>query len=161
MLMNGLYKSYFSHWLKTVTGRRALGKRSFWAGSALYRPRSWASFRGKYNESLRYLATISTEYLEKPALELSDSKCISIWMYRWYIKRLELLFKLAVSKTPQNRYRELVDANSLRDDDHQRYVIEKLQSLHDQLVNYDPTKLSLSTKSSSMVNIHSTYLIYI
>ncbi|KAF3152104.1 hypothetical protein TWF225_006341 [Orbilia oligospora] len=39
---------------------------------------------------------------------------------------------------PIDKYKELVSEGKLRDDDHQRKIVVKLQDLHDQLVNYDP-----------------------
>ncbi|KAF3188589.1 hypothetical protein TWF788_000338 [Orbilia oligospora] len=39
---------------------------------------------------------------------------------------------------PIDKYKELVSEGKLRDDDHQRKIVVKLQDLHDQLVNYNP-----------------------
>lgn len=39
---------------------------------------------------------------------------------------------------PIDKYKELVGEGKLRDDDHQRKIVVKLQDLHDQLAKYDP-----------------------
>lgn len=43
--------------------------------------------------------------------------------------------------TPTTKYDEMVQAKTLRDDQHQRSIIKILQNLHDQLASYDPPKV--------------------
>jgi len=44
--------------------------------------------------------------------------------------------------TPRTRYHELITQGVLRDDPHQRSIIDKLQLLHDQLATYTPPSIS-------------------
>ncbi|KAJ6515566.1 AFG1-like ATPase [Mycena sanguinolenta] len=46
-----------------------------------------------------------------------------------------------VSNQPLSQYRRLVRNGVLRGDDHQTRIIQKLQNLHDRLVNYDPPRI--------------------
>ena len=52
--------------------------------------------------------------------------------------------------TPMQEYEKLVKAGTLRSDDYQTQIIQKLQALHDALVVYDPPP---PLGASSLVNI--------
>ncbi|CAK5262488.1 unnamed protein product [Mycena citricolor] len=60
--------------------------------------------------------------------------------------------------TPFPRYRTLVKQGTLRGDDHQTRIIQKLQDLHDKLVGYDPPRVSPSPASSSGSSLFSRLL---
>ena len=51
--------------------------------------------------------------------------------------------------TPMQEYEKLVKAGTLRSDDYQTQIIQKLQALHDNLVVYDPSP----PLGASLVNI--------
>ncbi|KAJ6539659.1 AFG1-like ATPase [Mycena capillaripes] len=46
-----------------------------------------------------------------------------------------------ISNEPLPQYRKLVRSGALRGDDHQTRIIQKLQDLHDKLVDYDPPRI--------------------
>ena len=51
--------------------------------------------------------------------------------------------------TPLQYYHNLVDDGSLREDDHQTRIIQKLQRLHEELENYSPPPLPQATSEKS------------
>ena len=53
---------------------------------------------------------------------------------------------------PKSRYKELVAHGTLREDDHQKYIIGKLQNLHDQLKTYNPPLIPEPSHSMSVVS---------
>ena len=55
--------------------------------------------------------------------------------------------------TPLRHYQKLIDSGVLRGDDHQTRIIQGLQDLHDQLVDYQPPDIQISTPSNSLVCI--------
>jgi predicted ATPase len=60
------------------------------------------------------------------------------------------------SVDPQRRYEQLVDSRTLRSDEHQQRIIDKLQQLHSVLQGYDPPSLpepKLPSKVSK-ANLH-------
>lgn len=50
--------------------------------------------------------------------------------------------------TPLSRYNQLVEAGALRDDPHQRTIIEKLEKLHQELTTYHPPPIPTSSSTS-------------
>ncbi|TBU33108.1 AFG1-like ATPase [Dichomitus squalens] len=56
----------------------------------------------------------------------------------------------APAQSPLEQYRRLVDSGTLRPDDHQTRIIEKLQRLHDDLLRYKPPHISHSPPSPSL-----------
>ena len=54
-------------------------------------------------------------------------------------------------RTPQTQYERLVQAGSLRGDEHQREVVGQLQDLHDQLASYDRSSALTDRQGSSLV----------
>jgi protein AFG1 len=64
-----------------------------------------------------------------------------------------LKFDLVFSEsTPLQRYYKLVEAKTLRGDDHQTRIIQKLQDLHERLKDYDPPKIPDPSTSNSLVS---------
>ncbi|KAF7290943.1 AFG1-like ATPase [Mycena chlorophos] len=53
---------------------------------------------------------------------------------------------------PLTQYRKLVRSGTLRGDDHQTRIIEKLQGLHDQLTHYTAPEVSEPTPASSFIS---------
>lgn len=53
------------------------------------------------------------------------------------------------SSTPLEQYFKLVDSGTLKPDDHQTRIVQKLQRLHDEVLTYDPPAISSSSTSSS------------
>ncbi|KAF7355585.1 AFG1-like ATPase [Mycena sanguinolenta] len=62
-----------------------------------------------------------------------------------------------VSNEPLSQYRRLVRSGILRGDDHQTRIIQKLQNLHDKLVNYDPPRISQPIEPSLFSRIRSSF----
>ncbi|CAL1700466.1 unnamed protein product [Somion occarium] len=56
---------------------------------------------------------------------------------------------LAPSSTPLEQYFKLVESGTLKPDDHQTRIVQKLQRLHDELVTYKPPAIPPSASSSS------------
>ena len=54
--------------------------------------------------------------------------------------------------TPLQQYQKLIDSGVLRGDDHQTRIIQKLQDLHDELLNYDPPMIPYSSSENSFVS---------
>ncbi|KAK7054894.1 ATPase [Paramarasmius palmivorus] len=52
--------------------------------------------------------------------------------------------------TPLQQYQRLIDSGALRGDEHQTRIIQKLQHLHDQLINYTPPAIPADTPSNSI-----------
>lgn len=57
-----------------------------------------------------------------------------------------------VTLTPLRQYQKLIDSGVLRGDDYQTRIIQKLQDLHDQLVNYEPPQIPESPNSNSLLS---------
>lgn len=55
--------------------------------------------------------------------------------------------------TPLRQYQKLIDSGVLRGDDHQTRIIQKLQDLHDELLNYDPPMIPYSSSENSFVSL--------
>lgn len=55
--------------------------------------------------------------------------------------------------SPLRRYRSLVKSGVLRSDDHQTRIIETLQQLHDNLLDYDPPMIPELPSSNSLVSL--------
>lgn len=53
--------------------------------------------------------------------------------------------------TPLSEYHKLIEAGILRDDAHQTRIIQKLQDLHNKLVDYNPPKVPDVKTSHSLV----------
>lgn len=53
--------------------------------------------------------------------------------------------------TPLRQYQKLIYSGVLRGDDHQTRIIQKLQDLHDELINYDPPMIPFSSSENSLV----------
>ncbi|ESK96976.1 mitochondrial atpase [Moniliophthora roreri MCA 2997] len=71
---------------------------------------------------------------------------ISVRLFAW---RLEF-YSVASTTAPLQQYSRLIDNGTLRGDDHQTRIIQKLQHLHDQLVNYTPPSIPTDTPSNSI-----------
>lgn len=56
------------------------------------------------------------------------------------------------SLTPLRQYQKLIDSGVLRGDDHQTRIIQKLQDLHDELLNYDPPIIPYSSPENSLLS---------
>ncbi|KAF8204757.1 AFG1 family mitochondrial ATPase [Pholiota molesta] len=54
--------------------------------------------------------------------------------------------------TPLRQYQTMVDCGTLRGDDHQTRIIQKLQDLHDQLINYKPPPIPDAPVSNSLLS---------
>lgn len=52
--------------------------------------------------------------------------------------------------TPLDEYRYLLETGALQGDDHQTRIIQKLQDLHDKLIDYKPPRIPDITRSSSL-----------
>jgi protein AFG1 len=50
------------------------------------------------------------------------------------------------------QYLTLIESGKLRGDDHQTRIIQKLQDLHDTLINYDPPIIPDPSFSGSLVS---------
>jgi len=55
--------------------------------------------------------------------------------------------------TPRERYYELVAHGTLRADEHQKHIIGRLQSLHEQLVHYNPPTIPPIETGQSFVRL--------
>lgn len=55
--------------------------------------------------------------------------------------------------TPLRQYQRLIDSGVLRGDDHQTRIIQKLQDLHNELLNYDPPMIPYSSSENSFVSL--------
>jgi protein AFG1 len=55
--------------------------------------------------------------------------------------------------TPLRQYQKLISSGVLRGDDHQTRIIQKLQDLHDELLNYDPPMIPYSSSENSLVSL--------
>ena len=69
------------------------------------------------------------------------------------ILRSNLTFTLSDPLTPLQQYQKLIDSGVLRGDAHQTRIIQKLQDLHDELVNYDPPIIPYSSSENSLVSL--------
>lgn len=56
--------------------------------------------------------------------------------------------------TPLRQYHELINNGTLQGDDHQTRIIQKLQDLHDNLVNYQPPPIPEAASSTSLVSMY-------
>ncbi|OBZ70040.1 hypothetical protein A0H81_09842 [Grifola frondosa] len=56
------------------------------------------------------------------------------------------------AQTPMRQYAKLVEAGTLRADDHQTRIIEKLQKLHDELSHYEPPKMPSLPSPPSLIS---------
>jgi protein AFG1 len=54
--------------------------------------------------------------------------------------------------TPLRQYQRLIDSGALRGDDHQTRIIQKLQDLHDELLDYEPLVIPYSSSGNSFVS---------
>ena len=66
---------------------------------------------------------------------------------------LPLIGTLSDHLTPLRQYQKLIDSGVLRGDDHQTRIIQKLQDLHDELLNYDPPMVPYPTSENSIVSL--------
>ncbi|KAI0776227.1 AFG1-like ATPase [Trametes elegans] len=57
-----------------------------------------------------------------------------------------------VPQSPLQRYYQLVESGTLRTDDHQQRIIEKLQRLHNDLLRYEPPNISHTPASNSLIS---------
>ena len=57
----------------------------------------------------------------------------------------------AAYPTPRSRYQELVKEGTLRRDDYQNKIVDKLQALHEQLENYEQAPIQETKPSGSLV----------
>ncbi|KAF9006620.1 AFG1-like ATPase-domain-containing protein [Cyathus striatus] len=60
--------------------------------------------------------------------------------------------EVAVREKEEDRYTQLIEAGALRGDDHQTRIIQKLQTLHDNLLNYSPPQIPDPAKSNSLLS---------
>lgn len=51
------------------------------------------------------------------------------------------------------QYKKFINSGVLRGDDHQTRIIQKLQDLHDELLNYDPPIIPYSSSENSIVSL--------
>ncbi|KAF8812204.1 AFG1-like ATPase [Phlegmacium glaucopus] len=54
--------------------------------------------------------------------------------------------------TPLRQYRKLIDSGVLQGDDYQTRIIQKLQDLHDELLNYDPPVIPYPSSENSLLS---------
>ncbi|KAF5387890.1 hypothetical protein D9615_000629 [Tricholomella constricta] len=54
--------------------------------------------------------------------------------------------------TPMSEYEKLIETGVLRGDEHQTRIIQKLQDLHDKLVDYNPPKIPEVSPSNSLLS---------
>ncbi|PPQ70446.1 hypothetical protein CVT26_013940 [Gymnopilus dilepis] len=54
--------------------------------------------------------------------------------------------------TPLTQYQKLIDSGALRGDEHQTRIIQKLQDLHDKLVDYSPPEIPDEASSNSLLS---------
>ncbi|GLB34067.1 putative AFG1-like ATPase [Lyophyllum shimeji] len=54
--------------------------------------------------------------------------------------------------TPMREYRKLVETGVLRGDEHQTRIVQKLEDLHDRLMDYNPPAIPVTTQSSSLLS---------
>lgn len=73
--------------------------------------------------------------------------CASV---EWMLMIEHITVFAATALTPLEQYHRLVASGTLRPDDHQTRIIEKLQRLHDDLEHYEPPPLP-GAESSSLV----------
>ena len=64
-----------------------------------------------------------------------------------------LIFGPSDHLTPLRQYQKLISSGVLRGDDHQTRIIQKLQDLHDELLNYDPPMVPYPTSENSIVSL--------
>jgi protein AFG1 len=57
--------------------------------------------------------------------------------------------------TPLQRYYQLVESGTLRGDEHQTRIIQKLQNLHERLMTYDPPMIPVASESNSLARFTS------
>ncbi|KAF7352513.1 AFG1-like ATPase [Mycena venus] len=62
-----------------------------------------------------------------------------------------------ISNEPLSQYRKLVRSGVLRGDDHQTRIIQKLQDLHDKLVDYNPPRVSQLAPPSLFSRLRSSF----
>lgn len=55
------------------------------------------------------------------------------------------------TNSPLQQYYRLVESGTLRADEHQTRIIQRLQRLHDDLANYDPPLVATPSTSNSIV----------
>ena len=60
--------------------------------------------------------------------------------------------------TPLRQYQKLIDSGVLLGDDHQTRIIQKLQDLHDELLNYDQP-IILDSSSNSYVSLLDIFVV--
>lgn len=58
---------------------------------------------------------------------------------------------LTAYPTPRSQYHKLIESGVLRPDEHQEQIIDRLQSLHDQLESYEQAPILEANQSSSLV----------
>ncbi|KAF8969404.1 AFG1-like ATPase-domain-containing protein [Flammula alnicola] len=54
--------------------------------------------------------------------------------------------------TPLRQYQRMIDSGVLQGDDHQTRIIQKLQDLHDQLINYKPAQIPDASHSNTLLS---------
>ncbi|KAG6817884.1 hypothetical protein H0H87_001716 [Tephrocybe sp. NHM501043] len=54
--------------------------------------------------------------------------------------------------TPMGEYQQLIASGVLRGDEHQTRIIQKLQDLHDKLINYNPPRIPEISQSNSILS---------
>ncbi|TFK64043.1 AFG1 family mitochondrial ATPase [Pluteus cervinus] len=54
--------------------------------------------------------------------------------------------------TPLRRYQQLIDNGTLKGDEHQTRIIQKLQDLHDELISYNPPLIPDPAQSNSLLS---------
>ncbi|KDR84006.1 hypothetical protein GALMADRAFT_236577 [Galerina marginata CBS 339.88] len=57
-----------------------------------------------------------------------------------------------VIPTPLTQYQKLIDSGVLRGDEHQTRIIQKLQDLHDKLLDYNPLQIPDESSSNSLLS---------
>ena len=68
-----------------------------------------------------------------------------------------LNLSLSEHVTPLQQYRSMIDKGILRGDDHQTRIIQKLQDLHDKLVDYQPPEITDASESNNLVSWYSSF----
>ncbi|KAF8076670.1 AFG1-like ATPase-domain-containing protein [Lyophyllum atratum] len=56
------------------------------------------------------------------------------------------------STTPMREYQKLVETGALRGDEHQTRIIQKLEDLHDRIIDYNPPNIPDITQSNSLLS---------
>lgn len=116
----------------------------------------------RFNSSLAVDANPSSRNIEHSMINASTSHTTN---YRLNSRKTGQLHYSLVSicltqcyispetETPLTEYQKLIDTGVLRGDDHQTRIIQKLQDLHDKLVDYNPPKIPDIQQSNSLVRL--------